>query len=584
MLPSTEDLRYWACIGNSDQGTHDTPTHDRNSFNVINLVSFLLSDHNTHTQLQPPYHQQPKSAHALARWENDPSPVLEKGNSELTVFTTPRTALSAAQIPRELPLIYRWVSANVLRSPTILKQAYLDELKNSGVLFGGRDLERQYRVEAAKRGERVCFLNLDHPIVPHWLWVNKVMFTEFGVRIPFTDFQQRILNRACVAPSQLHPNAWSSILCFELVIEFLELPQEPEAFLCLFKFYFANTAGKTKKGYMSVRPTSKKKIFAWRVMVGSLRTGATKRASKDVVDILTFLFAENNLAPKVLLGDREEARKKIVEMAGKDVTLARLCDLVHRPALFSAIPMTSVAIPNISGPSSVGRVQQGPEGSDAGGRGTPERGSSTGAGPDQLLDVSSPPPFVLTILLLLLLRPRNASGLRLRLPGRRVDGGSRELSPMDRSFDASGFIASNLLGLKAQEALRDYDPVESLWWAQWAMLRSATIMKSVEPRLTMMEKAERQNLKLSGDLKLLDLWRVVLEEEKSEAVAENKKAEENLAKDKKDLEDLRKNKDEEVGKLIRQIDDLAAEVEKLRGQHADEKKRADRPESSMSEL
>ncbi|MED6200437.1 hypothetical protein PIB30_085068 [Stylosanthes scabra] len=54
------------------------------------------------------------------------------------------------------------------------------------------------------------------------------MFTDFGVRVPFTDFQQRLLNRASVAPSQLHPNACASIRCFELVTEFLQLPQEPE--------------------------------------------------------------------------------------------------------------------------------------------------------------------------------------------------------------------------------------------------------------------------------------------------------------------------------------------------------------------
>ncbi|MED6202901.1 hypothetical protein PIB30_110246, partial [Stylosanthes scabra] len=171
-------------------------------------------------------------------------------------------AAGAVQIPRELPFIYRWVSNDVLGTPLSLDQQYLDELKLTGVLFGGGDLERRYRVEAARRGERVCFMNLDHPTVPHWLWVNEVMFTEFGIRIPFSDFQQRLLNRASVAPSQLHPNSWSSIRCFELVTEFLELSQDPEVFLYLFKLYSSNTSGKTKKGYMSVRPGKYRKIFA----------------------------------------------------------------------------------------------------------------------------------------------------------------------------------------------------------------------------------------------------------------------------------------------------------------------------------
>ncbi|MED6120305.1 hypothetical protein PIB30_019628 [Stylosanthes scabra] len=116
-------------------------------------------------------------------------------------------AAEVVQIPRELPDTYRWVSPDVLGAPCTVDQDYLDELKDSGVIFGGGELERRYRVEVARRGERVCFMNLNHPRVPHWLWVNEMMFTEFGVRVPFTDFQQRLLNRACIAPSQLHPNA-----------------------------------------------------------------------------------------------------------------------------------------------------------------------------------------------------------------------------------------------------------------------------------------------------------------------------------------------------------------------------------------
>ncbi|MED6109551.1 hypothetical protein PIB30_034861 [Stylosanthes scabra] len=104
-----------------------------------------------------------------------------------------------------------------------MDQDYLNEMKSSGVIFGGGELERHYQVEVPRRGERVCFINLNHPRVPHWLWVNE-----------------------------LHPNALASIRCFELVTSFLELPQEPES---------SNTAKKTKKGYISVRPTKGRKIF-----------------------------------------------------------------------------------------------------------------------------------------------------------------------------------------------------------------------------------------------------------------------------------------------------------------------------------
>ncbi|MED6141843.1 hypothetical protein PIB30_107475, partial [Stylosanthes scabra] len=71
----------------------------------------------------------------------------------------------------------------------------------------------------------------------------------------------RLLQRCFVAPSQFHPNAWSSIRCFELVTEYLELPQDPEVFLYLFTVFSPNAEGKTKKGYMSVRPGKYRRIF-----------------------------------------------------------------------------------------------------------------------------------------------------------------------------------------------------------------------------------------------------------------------------------------------------------------------------------
>ncbi|MED6165611.1 hypothetical protein PIB30_101238 [Stylosanthes scabra] len=107
-------------------------------------------------------------------------------------------------MPHELPSTYRWVTRDVLGSPSVLTQEYLNGLKLSKVIFCCGELERRYRVEAAWPGERVCYLNLNHPIVPNWLWVNEVMFTEFRVKVPFSEFLQHcLLNRAFVAPSQL---------------------------------------------------------------------------------------------------------------------------------------------------------------------------------------------------------------------------------------------------------------------------------------------------------------------------------------------------------------------------------------------
>ncbi|MED6198408.1 hypothetical protein PIB30_066045 [Stylosanthes scabra] len=141
---------------------------------------------------------------------------------------------------------------------------------------------------------------------------------------------------------------------------------------------------------------------------------------------------------------------------------------------------------------------------------------------------------------------------------------------MDHSFDASGFVGSQLLGPRALEILRDCDPLESIRWAEWAMIRAATIMKSVEPRLTIAEEAERRNAKLLGDAKTLNLQKMVLEEEKADALRAKVKAEEDLKALKAELETLEREKAEEkvradlaevsVSELQKQCEDLAEDA------------------------
>ncbi|MED6135921.1 hypothetical protein PIB30_051268 [Stylosanthes scabra] len=412
------------------------------------------------------------------------------------------------------------------------------------------------------------------------------MFTEFGLRIPFSDFQQRLLNRASVAPSQLHPNSWSSIRCFELVTEFLELPQDPEVFLYLFKLYSSNTSGKTKKGYMSVRPGKYRKIFAlyedsfhdfkgcyfqifpvgnhrpfwlslegdgrfppyWSDQAGFEIVPATYQRLNadqlDTVDILVHLFAQSNLNPKFLMNNSDEARKAVVEMAGNDVTLARLRRLI-RPASAKSLPSPSTVVPQGGARSvpaeSVGKTQAEPEG----GSSTNVEHASVG---EQHVEISSPAEEEIPL-------PSPPSPKRRRSAvedssgpkgSRTLEGGSRDFCALDRSFDASGFVESHLLGPKAQEVLRDCDPLESVRWAEWAMIRAATIMKSVEPRLFIAEEVERRNARLLADAKTLNLQKMVLKEEKVDAIWAKLKAEEDLKAVKAELEKLEREKNAEA--------------------------------------
>ncbi|MED6114013.1 hypothetical protein PIB30_076164 [Stylosanthes scabra] len=319
------------------------------------------------------------------------------------------------------------------------------------------------------------------------------MFTDFGVRIHFSSFQQRLLQRCFVAPSQFHPNAWSSIRCFELVTEYLELPQEPEVFLYLFTVFSPNAEGKSKEGYMSVRPGKYRRIFG--------------------------LYEESFHDFKV-------------EMAGGKKTLAFLHQAMQ------ANPQ-GLAFPNpISGQAS----SSNPEG---------EGSSNVGEGAATQLEISSPiqeegPEQQVEVV------PSSPSGKHgndettsARKRPRTSDGSQRDLCPIDRSFDASGFIENNFMGPRALEALRDYDPMESTRWVQWAMLRSATILKSVEPRLTVADHWERRCTQLTGKMKLLVQRRAELEKEKVSMEAAKSQAEKDLETSLK----AGKEKDAEVQRL-----------------------------------
>ncbi|MED6209677.1 hypothetical protein PIB30_057054 [Stylosanthes scabra] len=463
--------------------------------------------------------------------------------------------VEGAQMPHELNPLYNWATRDVLGSPLTLTEDYLKSLQESGVICGGGEEEEHYRVELPRRGERLCELNLEHP--------------------------RRLLQRCFVAPSQFHPNAWSSIRCFELVTEYLELPQDPEVFLYLFTMFSPNAEGKTKKGYMSVRPGKYRRIFGlyeesfhdfkgryfkvfpvgdhppfWLTLerdAGRFPSYWSKDAGlnyvpvsykklneeqRDTADVLLWLFSKRFLKPKAMLGSPERAREAILEMAGGKKTLALL-----RQAM-QANPQ-GLVVPN---PMSGQASSSNPEGGGS---------SNAGEGAATQLEISSP----------------------IQEEGARISEGSeRDLCLIDRSFDASRYIENNFMGPRALEALRDYDPMESTRWVQWAMLCSATILKSVEPRLTMANHWERRCTQLTGEMKLLDQRRADLEKEKAGVEAAKSQAERDLEVSLK----AGKEKDAEVQRLKDREVGLSTELESLRKQVSDEKARADKAEASFT--
>ncbi|MED6165017.1 hypothetical protein PIB30_095663 [Stylosanthes scabra] len=109
-------------------------------------------------------------------------------------------------------------------------------------------------------------------------------------------------------------------------------------------------------------------------------------------------------------------------------------------------------------------------------------------------------------------------------------------------------------------------------------------MKSVEPRLTIAAEAERLNAKLLGDVKALNLQRMVLEEEKADAVQAKLKVEEDLKVLKVELEKSDRERKVEIDRLKHREEGLLSEVERFRGLAAEEKVRADLAEASSADL
>ncbi|MED6122903.1 hypothetical protein PIB30_044266 [Stylosanthes scabra] len=267
-------------------------------------------------------------------------------------------------------------------------------------------------------------------------------------------------------------------------------------------------------------------------------------------------------------------------MAGKEVTLERLRRLI-RPGSSQTVPAVSVPAPGSSKPP----ADPQPISSSGGNVFFPEGGGSSNVGDAEgpTHEVSSP---ILDETL-----PSSPSSPQVRLGKRpagdatadpkrpRVSEGMNwEFCSMDRSFDASGFVASNLLGPRAQEVLRDYDPMESIRWAEWASLRAATIMKSIEPRLMATDQWEAK-WGFEGPKSSKDRGR----EGKIGIEQARVKAEGDLKSFSGKLEALGREKIQEAERRKDREAELEGEIRELRKSVSEEKSRADKAKASLAE-
>ncbi|RYR34206.1 hypothetical protein Ahy_A10g048947 [Arachis hypogaea] len=98
--------------------------------------------------------------------------------------------------------------------------------------------------------ERVCFSTLHlHDHNDDFFYLYEIIFTHFGLRLPFSDFQLQILNAINVAPTQLHPEAWAFVISFENLCQSFRLAPSVAAFF----YFFQVVKEKEKMSWVSIR-------------------------------------------------------------------------------------------------------------------------------------------------------------------------------------------------------------------------------------------------------------------------------------------------------------------------------------------
>lgn len=170
----------------------------------------------------------------------------------------PSTGVSPLDLPLQMPLnipqVYSWVSEE-LRATKSKFEAGLDMSRFARRI--SRYENRLWNVEGMFEEEHVATFPSSLKFVMYF-----VTLTRMHIRPPFTRFQQEVLARLEVAPSQLHPNAWAYIQAFELVCIHLEKITSIELFFHLFEVNRRRELPKTeRRGHVSLRARRHTKIF-----------------------------------------------------------------------------------------------------------------------------------------------------------------------------------------------------------------------------------------------------------------------------------------------------------------------------------
>ncbi|XP_057418083.1 uncharacterized protein LOC130712265 [Lotus japonicus] len=128
-----------------------------------------------------------------------------------------------------------------------------------GGLSNDDEFNAKLRIWVCSPGDRPWLHKPDGDVKrSHFFFAYEYMFSELGIRLPFSPFVQTVLRDINAAPCQLHPNAWAFIRCFEILSAAVGIAPSPTSF---FYLYDVDSKSIKNKGWISLKARAGRKCL-----------------------------------------------------------------------------------------------------------------------------------------------------------------------------------------------------------------------------------------------------------------------------------------------------------------------------------
>lgn len=171
--------------------------------------------------------------------------LAECASKEIEIGKGNKEKIGRERTKRVFPPIttagYEWVHGEVASVVSSFRtQADVERLLAT-VPITTSDSSKVLHVEPCGPEDQVFLAASPHQ--PTFTYLYALIFEELGVTLPFSSFECAMLKRLNVAPSQLHPNSWGFLRCFQIICRFLGIEPTPTK---LMYFYQLKCGSKVK--------------------------------------------------------------------------------------------------------------------------------------------------------------------------------------------------------------------------------------------------------------------------------------------------------------------------------------------------